>query len=303
MTRLLQMITLLLAVILAMALLNTRVATYRHKEKMEALLEQAAPYRREIKGLEQELILRKAELSAQSPGIVVIGFQVVSEKDLDYIAELEQRFGFSSAIVLDCNYPEKLEQAIRASGRELVLTSVPFDAALISKRKAEWQANAFLLRRDEESPENLETLKKEQFDTYIRYAGLVETPGINGQIFDLGYSFIKNDDFSIEERLFDLIEEGSAVMFVFDINSMEEGELTRASVLSSLDMIEAQKNEGNLDFYSLSESKQEFIDREDRAARLQSQYDEFTVAQQEKIAELQKKVDEIYSAWDKESEE
>ena len=284
---------------------NVRRAVYISKLESEA-----RPYEVELNQIRRELnIMEGQEPETSGAGGAVVAYGISDPDQMEMIESQARQYGFDPAIVLNLQSKNlnTLTYALYETGYDIILTYSTFDdevPELIDQfRKTVSQydfsdINAFLLRENDDTPEHREMLTEAGITRIVYYSDNVDSGPVDGEYVQLNYSYINKSGYSPKNRLRALDSSEQAVVFVFHMPSLQNGDITEKQMQEVLDSILQKVRERAVIFTNLEEAEE--LVRE-RAQTVDAQIKEFHQRQEEltaRAAELQETIDGIYSHWD-----
>lgn len=301
-------IILLLAALLLLVAYRDRRTERRRKLAMEEVRNEAGIYESELAEIRSGLLRKKAELEAAADcGKLLVGYCMSSKEDISLIKEQAQEYGFEPVAVLDCTMEvERLEDildGLQGEGYEIMLTGTPFSEevldtadrvrALLPEYGLDGQVS-FLLRGSDDTEENLDGLCGRGYTGLARF-----DPAASGGLTEEGtpyitYSFL-HDNSQLTGGIDLVIENKSAMIVVFDLNSVESGSLKEEDMATTLKYIQKQADKEKLVYSSVSAALEEIKAGDDLLRIRRQNYEEYVKEQQKRIDELEEKIHEVYS--------
>ncbi|MDO4341056.1 MAG: hypothetical protein Q4C91_23770 [Eubacteriales bacterium] len=276
----------------------------------EDLQDEVAIYEAELNEIRSNLAERRVEIGESSDcGKVLVGYCVTSKVELALVNEHEEKYGFVPVIVLDCTMDEALLTELLAGMQgkdyEVMLTGTPYSAEVLNTADSvrellpEYGFDddvSFLLRGADDVIENLDELYEHGYSGLVRYDDSAKNGLTDKGVPFIAYNFISNND-QLSGGLDLVIQNKSAIIMVFDFNSMEDGKLSEADMTTALDDIQKQVSDETLVYSSAKEVLEQIRAGDDLEKVKKQEYEEYAAAQQERIDELEEKIHNIYSEW------
>ncbi|MCD8353599.1 MAG: CDP-glycerol glycerophosphotransferase family protein [Clostridiales bacterium] len=277
---------------------------------IEAAVEEAKPYEQEMEELEAELeALENAVSYTSDAGDLMVGFLCSDTADLNYIAEKAETYQFPPVLVLDCTMEQtELEQLLGAveDEWEIVLYAPAFSEdvndAVMSvfsylrsiERK---QTGVFLLRSDYSSESNIQLLLEDGFVGYTSYHSKAPEAGqtADGAVY-FDYSYLSSSGTTVEDRLAALYNNKSAMLVVFETDSIGSDALPETYVTSLLDTMQAYTEQDDCAFSTVEKVVEELSGINALESDNQAAYEEQAAVLQQKIEQLEETIDEIYAS-------
>lgn len=300
-------IILLLAVLLLLLAYTDRRKERRRKLAMEEIQNEAGIYESELADIRSDLLKQKAETEAAADcGRLLVGYCMSSKEDIALIGKHEQEYGFEPVIVLDCTMDaESLKDILEGLPKayEIMLTGTPFSEevldtadrvrALLPEYGLDDQVS-FLLRGSDDTGENLDELYGHGYTGLARFDSAVTSGLTDEGIPYITYSFL-HDNSQLTGGIDLVIENKSAMIVVFDLNSAESGSLKEDDMITTLNYIQKQVDKDKLAYSSVSTSLEEIKAGDDLSRIRRQKYEAYVNEQQKRIDELEEKIHEIYS--------
>lgn len=253
-----------------------------HKKEHQAELKaQAVPYEREIAQLEKELLDKQRALEENdNVGRIMIADRVSSAKDIK---------NAKGIIVIDTKADDSLIEAAAKSECEVVLACEKFSARTVSRINEKCPLDAVILETKYRNKQNLQSLADIGIKNYFIFIENGEYKIGKADCVEMTYTAIKINNYSIGDRLRQIELNKGAHLVIFWPT------IDKSVADENRELIEGEIKAGNLEKSTISESSAKAWANSRNAKKRQSDYDAFARKQQEKIDELQAKVDEIYS--------
>lgn len=300
-------LALIVAVVLAVLLVRHHRQEQQRSAALQAMAEKAEPLEQELARLERELAQaqRSSEQNLRT-AFYAVGYQITETADIQFALQHAQEYGFKPNFVLDptsWRY-RTLVSALRDVECELVLTAEPCTESAITSRlqlpesAAASDSGAFLLANADDSEENLTRIAAAGYSCVVRYADNAACTVLENGLATIGYSRIKNADFSVENRLKDAQQNAQTLLIVFDLSALRDGELTEADITDALARIFADRDDGGAQYGTVSEAAAAVRTATEAQAVSRAELDAELAALQQRIDEIRAELDAIYSQWD-----
>ena len=284
---------------------NVRRAAY-----ISGLESEARPYEVELNQIKRELnAMEGQEPETSGPGGAVVAYDISDPDQMEMIQTQARQYGFDPVVALNLQSKDlrTLTYALYETGYDIILTYSTFDEEvpeLIEQFRKTVSGydfpdiDTFLLRENDDTPEHREMLTEAGITRIVYYSDKVDSGPVDGEYVQINYSYINKSGYSPKNRLRALENSEQAVVFVFHMLSLENGDISEKQIQQVLDSILQKVRDRAAVFANLEEAEE--IVRE-RAQTVDAQLKEFQQRQEDltaRAAELQKTIDGIYSRWD-----
>ncbi len=275
---------------------------------IEAAVAEAKPYEQELDELEEELEGLEEELSYSSEeASLMVGFTCSDEEDLAYAEELAESYQFSPVLVLDCTM-DMTDIAVlldAADDQWEILLFVPaFSegnnenvlAVLDYLESIEREhTGMFLLRNDYSSEANIELLLEDGFLGYTSYNSSAPAAGQTeeGTVY-FDYSYLTSNRTTVATRVDALYVNNAAMLVVFDMDSVGTSSLPESYVTSLLNTMQSYTEYDDCAFSTVADVVEELSEINSIEADYQAEYEVQAAEIQERMAQLEEIIDEIY---------
>ncbi len=268
---------------------------------MEDLNERALPYQEEKRTLQRELENLENNATYQSAAAkFMMGFLVSSVDDFPYIREQAGMYGFSPVIVFDCHKdPEELQSLLTMTDEtwEIMLYAPSFGGDVSDKIQAfkaylskigRKDIGVCFVRKGYMTAANIQLLLDNGFVGYTEYqdspsAGQKPTGAV---YFD--YSYIWTNEAAVDSRLSSAYANRAAMLFVFDMEKMRAGAVTKPAAKTILRKVQSYAMMEHGTFATVDSVVTELSSINDFVAGNKA-------ANERRIGEIQKRIDELDS--------
>lgn len=279
----------------------------RQAAHIKELQKEARSYEKEIDQIRSEIEERKKEVESSSDvSGVIIGFVPTSVVDIEMIKEITAELQFTPLIVLDCALDEYMLQGIAqatiAEGYDLVLSGMTFDASVLEKADNiktlvyEYgydQEPTFFLEHACDTEENRNQLKQHGYKNMVRYSESFDSGTDDSGDPFISYEFISDSDADVN-FISKVANAHSYIVMAFNFSDIYSGVIEKTDIAVFLGAIEQSVAVHVMKYTNLTEAFNAVVEK-DRVAK---ENEEYEIAQQQRIEELEKMISEIYSRWD-----
>lgn len=295
----------------------------KQSEWMAALKEEARPYEREIDRLQSEVNeKRKAIGVTDTRPEVMLLLQIQNTGQLSRAEEWLNGYAFPVTIVLSASMKDsdikdvfqKVKDSRYFTGNrvDVMLSGNPSEADMMRRAQRKRKlfsgydvefSNCWFLDRGEENAVNTELLAQNKFAGYSQltdYGINLRSGELENGLVYTEHVPVKTGDNKIESTLKLCAEQKKAAAISFDMEMLAGLDKTEADTLADtvLSLIQTKQESQAVTVHNTSQMlSQNTAGRQSREEQ-QAEYDRFAAAQQEKMEELQDKVDAIYSRWE-----
>lgn len=277
---------------------------------LSAMLEQAEPVENALQEARRELSQRERAMEERErmPSILV-GYQLEQNSDIQLAEKQAKQFGFSPVFVLDTTLEqaEDLLKTLAEKPYEIVFTASPctretLDAKTLQKQLEGESVTAvdtgcFLLRQTDDDSKTIDLIDAAGYRGCIRHADAGENTVLEQGLVTLSYSQIKSGRFSVKSRLDKALKKGQALLFVFDLEALHNGDMTEADVESALKIISTAWAGETSPEDTVTGSLEQIRQWEAEMALTRSEFETYAEEQNQKIAALEQELNEIYEQW------
>lgn len=292
---------------LGVMLIMDRQQKNRQAEHIEQLKKEARSYEKEIEQIRLEIEERRKEVAASSEvSSAIIGFVPTSVVDIEMVKEIKAELQFTPLIVLDCALEEYMLQGIAQAamieGYDLIFSGMTFDAGVLEKadnirnfmnENGYNKESAFFLEQGCDTPENREQLKQHGYKNMVRYSESFDS-GIDdsGDPF-ISYDFIRDSKADVN-YIKKVVSAHSYIVMTFNFSDIYNGVVEQTDIAVFLGAVEKSVASNTMKYMDLAGAFNAVVEK-DRVAK---ENEEYEIAQQQRIEELEKMISEIYSRWD-----
>ncbi len=270
----------------------------------------AQPYHHEIRDLVLQLDELRAELVYEPENApALVGFMVSDASDLPYMKALQEQYGFSPVIVLDCtadmtSMPSLSDLA--ATGWEIMLYAPSYSRDVhesVLETRAALQAidvedtGVFFLRKGYTTEANVKLLMESGFFGYTVFN---DSPASGqtaiGHIF-FDYAVLQSDT-SIESRLDAACSAKATMIYTLDMESVREGTIPQEKITEIFDVIKQRVNEGKCSFQTVKQATNSLLSINQIKDDLNAQYEREAAIIRARIDELEDTIRDIYREYE-----
>lgn len=277
---------------------------------LSAMLEQAEPIENQLQQARRELSRREQAVeNGERLPCIMVGYQIEEHADIQLAEKQAEQYGFTPVFVVDSTGEQAaaLLKSLVKTKYEIVFTASPctkenLEAKALRAQLSEPTATAvdtgcFLLRQTDDDQTNLDLIAKAGYLGCIRHADAGENTVLKQGTVTLSYSQIKSGRFSVKDRLEKALQKGQALLFVFDMESFHQGDMTEENVDSALKIISAAWKAEERSRTTVKESLEQVRIWTETAAMTHSEFEAYAEEQNKKIADLEQQLDAIYEKW------
>lgn len=282
-------------------------------KRIEQAQQETENYSQEIVRIRTEVQHRETELEAElrqglEKGMAAIAYQITDASDLTMLQRHIKHYDFMPTVILSAgdDMDRSLLRAIRKLKCDVVLTGTPFDTQTMEKAEKLREemtlldvrdTGFFILHSADDTEENRNILAAQGFTGSIRHIDVASCAVEENGLACSGYSMIKTSDFSVRERLDNAVRDRQALVFIFNLQEYANGELNEESILSNLDLIQAEVDKGVLCYASMAEIETALREKKAADDRKKAEFEAFAAEKEQQMLELRMKIDEIYRRW------
>ena len=303
---------LILAAVLGTLLVRHQMAVQQRDAELAQMLDEAKPKELELERIRRDLTARERALEEQTrTACICVGYQISERADIELAVRQAEQFSFTPVFVLDPTQESwrDLLDALRETPGELVLSVSPCTAEGVAAEelRAAWSetesavadTGCFLLRNSDDSPEQLDLIAQSGYIGCIRHADAGDNIVLENGLVTLSYSQIKSGEFSLEKRLDACLENGQALLVVFELDALRTGALTEADIEQSLQQISSVWSDNALTPGTVLGSLDQVRAWVGTQAMTREQFEAYRAEQEQRIEALQAELDAIYAQWNK----
>ncbi|MCD8155636.1 MAG: hypothetical protein LUF78_13310 [Clostridiales bacterium] len=301
-----------LSVLAAAGLIYLWLQNQREEQEREAVLEEIAEEiltsEEELRDVQKELADVQASISYTSDTAkLMIGFIVSESRDYEYIASLEEVYGFSPVVVLDCSEDiDTLEERVdfledynweimlgaRSFSEEANETALALRETFSEAERTD--TGVFFLRENDYSISNIETLIQDGFIGYTKYNDSPVDGSTDEGIVYFDYTNIQTSEYSPSSRLADVYEGLTSMLVLFDMEALQTGAITETYIGQVMELTQYYAGLDACTYASVADVVAELSQiNEIEAQRLKDREEEITELE-DQIRELKEKINELY---------
>ena len=301
-------ISVILLLILGFLVVDSKRET-EEKKALEAELEnKTIPYMKEISDIQNDIVAKKKEMEEQEEGsLVSLAFVVSSKNEAEKVKKLTENMKMPISIVLndtmDTETVREVFYLLDAKRYDYILTgnsllengwgNVDQTQAILSKLGYQKQPGFLLLNKEEEE-QNLESLNDRGYTTLLRYRKEVDSGKTEWNQYFFPYSIIK--EFGVTETRLSKIRKTSANMFfIYHMGAVSEGMMKESELEEEIELLQTYEEKGEIRLTGLYEIQEAFQKQSVKKSDLQQEFAKYEAEQNQKIAELERAIDEIYA--------
>lgn len=304
---------LLIAAVLGVLLVRHHQAERRQSAALARMQEEAAPIERELDRIRQELSTRERALEEhERTACLIVGYQISQRSDVELALRQAEQYDFRPVFVLDpadSDWRDLLD-ALRDVDGELVLTASPcteenvraedFRSACSDGELSDMDTGCFLLRMNDDTPENLARVAASGYTGCIRHTDAGENTVLENGLVTLSYSQIKSGGFAVKNRLEEGVENGQALLFVFEMDAVRSGALTESDIEQTLELIRTARQENSLAPGTVTDALTLVRTWTETQTMSREAFETYRAEQEQRIEALEAELNEIYARWNRE---
>lgn len=301
-------ISVILLLILGFLVVDSKRET-KAKKALEAELEnKTIPYMKEISDIQNDIAIKKKEMEEQEEGsLVSLAFVVSSKNEAEKVKKLTENMKMPISIVLndmmDTETVREVSDVLDTKRYDYILTGnsliengwgkVDQTQDLLSKLGYQKQPG-FLLLNKEDKEQNMESLKDRGYTTLLRYRKEVDSGKTKWEQDYFPYSIIKESGVT-ETRLSKIQKNSANMFFIYHMGAVSEGMLTESELEEEIEFLQTAEEQGKIHMTGLYEIQEAFQKQSVKKSDLQQEFTKYEAEQNQKIAELERAIDEIYA--------
>ena len=301
-------ISVILLLILGFLVVDSKRET-EAKKALEAELEnKTIPYMKEISDIQNDIATKKKEMEEQEEGsLVSLAFVVSSKNEAEKVKKMTENMKMPISIVLnDTMGTETVREVfylLDAKRYDYILTgnsllengwgNVDQTQAILSKLGYQKQPGFLLLNKEEEE-QNLESLNDRGYTTLLRYRKEVDSGKTEWNQYFFPYSIIKESGVT-ETRLSKIRKTSANMFFVYHMGAVSEGMMKESELEEEIELLQTYEEKGEIRLTGLYEIQEAFQKQSVKKSDLQQEFAKYEAEQNQKIAELERAIDEIYA--------
>lgn len=301
-------ISVILLLILGFLVVDSKRET-EAKKALEAELEnKTIPYMKEISDIQNDIVAKKKEMEEQEEGsLVSLAFVVSSKNEAEKVKKLTENMKMPISIVLndtmDTETVREVFYILDAKRYDYILTgnsllengwgNVDQTQAILSKLGYQKQPGFLLLNKEEEE-QNLESLNDRGYTTLLRYRKEVDSGKTEWNQYFFPYSIIKESGVT-ETRLSKIRKTSANMFFIYHMGAVSEGMMKESELEEEIELLQTYEEKGEIRLTGLYEIQEAFQKQSVKKSDLQQEFAKYEDEQNQKIAELERVIDEIYA--------
>lgn len=301
-------ISVILLLILGFLVVDSKRET-EAKKALEAELEnKTIPYMKEISDIQNDIVAKKKEMEEQEEGsLVSLAFVVSSKNEAEKVKKLTENMKMPISIVLndtmDTETVREVFYLLDAKRYDYILTgnsllengwgNVDQTQAILSKLGYQKQPGFLLLNKEEEE-QNLKSLNDRGYTTLLRYRKEVDSGKTEWNQYFFPYSIIKESGV-IETRLSKIRKTSANMFFIYHMGAVSEGMMKESELEEEIELLQTYEEKGEIRLTGLYEIQEAFQKQSVKKSDLQQEFAKYEAEQNQKIAELERAIDEIYA--------
>lgn len=301
-------ISVILLLILGFLVVDSKRET-KAKKALEAELEnKTIPYMKEISDIQNDIAIKKKEMEEQEEGsLVSLAFVVSSKNEAERVKKLTENMKMPISIIfndtMDTETVREVFYLFDAKRYDYILTGnsllengwgkVDQTQDLLSKLGYQKQPG-FLLLNKEDKEQNMESLKDRGYTTLLRYRKEVDSGKTKWEQDYFPYSIIKESGVT-ETRLSKIQKNSANMFFIYHMGAVSEGMLTESELEEEIEFLQTAEEQGKIHMTGLYEIQEAFQKQSVKKSDLQQEFAKYEAEQNQKIAELERAIDEIYA--------
>ena len=304
-------IFIVLSVSLALLFYTDYQERQRQSAKSYELQKMVAPYENEIQDIQSELNKRSKSNNLRSTVAGVIPcFAISSVEDMELLKDITSGYDFTPSVVLDCtmsdNELSNIVDKAQKKGYSIVLTGTPFDNDVLKRavsikagqsESGSIQSHMFLLRHSDDTKDNRVMLAKNGFATLFLYSESLDSGG-KDDINYLPYGYIHSSESAV--NITNSVKSvHTGMLIVLEISDLNDNTMTEYEFKDCLDVIDECVSSGSVEYIELADAFSEMEQKAEQYKRDEAKNEEYVNEKKARIEELRKKINDIYSDWDK----
>lgn len=301
-------ISVILLLILGFLVVESKRET-EEKKALEAKLEnKTIPYMKEISDIQNDIVAKKKEMEEQEEGsLVSLAFVVSSKNEAEKVKKLTENMKMPISIVLndtmDTETVREVFYLLDAKRYDYILTgnsllengwgNIDQTQVLLSKLGYQKQPGFLLLNKEEEE-QNLAALNDRGYTTLLRYRKEVDSGKTEWNQYFFPYSIIKESGVT-ETRLSKIRKTSANMFFVYHMGAVSEGMMRESELEEEIELLQTYEEKEEIRLTGLYEIQEAFQKQSIKKSDLQQAFEKYEAEQNQKIAELERAIDEIYA--------
>jgi len=278
---------------------------------LETMQDEAKPYEEELQELRTQLSNLENSVSYTSDeAAIMVGF-VISDasnitNDIAYIEEKAQTYAFTPVLVLDCTAElSEIETVVAATDADWEIMLYASDFLTNANENVlavlSWLESAgrehtgvYLMRSDYSSDANIQCLAEDGFVGYTVYHDTPTAGQTEDGLVYFDYSYLTTSGTTAASRLTSLYSSKSSIITIFDMASINSGELPEVYVTSLLETMRTYADYDDCAFSTVADTVERLSQVNSIEAENQAGYEAEAAQIQERIEELKEIIAEIY---------
>lgn len=301
-------ISVILLLILGFLVVDSKRET-KAKKALEAELEnKTIPYMKEISDIQNDIAIKKKEMEEQEEGsLVSLAFVVSSKNEAEKVKKLTENMKMPISIVLndmmDTETVREVSDVLDTKRYDYILTGnsliengwgkVDQTQDLLSKLGYQKQPGFLLLNKEEEE-QNLKSLNDRGYTTLLRYRKEVDSGKTEWNQYFFPYSIIKESGVT-ETRLSKIRKTSTNMFFIYHMGAVSEGMMKESELEEEIELLQIYEEKEEIRLTGLYEIQEAFQKQSVKKSDLQQEFAKYEAEQNQKIAELERAIDEIYA--------
>ena len=300
-------ISVILLLILGFLVVDSKRET-EEKKALEAELEnKTIPYMKEISDIQNDIVAKKKEMEKQEESsLVSLAFVVSSKNEAEKVKKLTENMKMPISIVLndtmDTETVREVFYILDAKRYDYILTgnsllengweNIDQTQAILSELGYQKQPGFLLLNKEEEE-QNLKSLNDRGYTTLLRYRKEVDSGKTEWNQYFFPYSIIKESGVT-ETRLSKIRKTSANMFFIYHMGAVSEGMMKESELEDEIELLQTYEEKGEIRLTGLYEIQEAFQKQSIKKSDLQQEFAKYEAEQNQKIAELERAIDEIY---------
>lgn len=301
-------ISVILLLILGFLVVDSKRET-EEKKALEAELEnKTIPYMKEISDIQNDIVAKKKGMEKQEESsLVSLAFVVSSKNEAEKVKKLSENMKMPISIVLndtmDTETVREVFYILDAKRYDYILTgnsllengwgNIDQTQVLLSKLGYQKQPGFLLLNKEEEE-QNLKSLNDRGYTTLLRYRKEVDSGKTEWNQYFFPYSIIKESSVT-ETRLSKIRKTSANMFFIYHMGAVSEGMMKESELEEEIELLQTYEEKGEIRLTGLYEIQEAFQKQSIKKSDLQQEFAKYEAEQNQKIAELERAIDEIYA--------
>lgn len=301
-------ISVILLLILGFLVVDSKRETEERKALEAELENKTIPYMKEISDIQNDIATKKKEMKEQEEGsLVSLAFVVSSKNEAEKVKKLTENMKMPISIVLndtmDIETVREVFYILDAKRYDYILTgnsllekgweNVDQTQAILSELGYQKQPGFLLLNKEEEE-QNLESLNDRGYTTLLRYRKEVDSGKTEWNQYFFPYSIIKESGVT-ETRLSKIRKTSANMFFIYHMGAVSEGMMKESELKEEIELLQTYEEKGEIRLTGLYEIQEAFQKQSVKKSDLQQEFAKYEAEQNQKIAELERAIDEIYA--------